>query len=331
MKIKVDVGNNQRRADVYIAGALKISRAKAAKLCDVGSVTLDGIKISKNHRMNANDLLEISDDREAGLHQSEQDSTGVHISSDDVEVIKVPEDNDLYNANEEGILKIGILYEDDYIIVVDKPAGLLTHAKGDKSCECTLSDKILEYTEGSLANGSGANRPGVVHRLDRGTCGVMVMAKTDTALKHLTEAFEKQEVSKEYEAIVYDNIVRDSGVITAKIERNKKNRLKMSAGDEGREAHTEFKVIERFGKFTYVSLVIKSGRTHQIRVHMNYIHHPVLGDMLYGKRKDKFNLMWPMLRSKKIGFLHPITSEKMEFTAAMPYEFKRILRILRQK
>lgn len=331
MKIKVDADNTNQRADAYVARVLKISRAKAAKLCDIGSVTSVGIKILKNTRIKANDLLEIADDWEEMLLKSEEVDTCISIKSEDVEVVKVSEDEELYNASEEGVLKIGILYEDDHIIVVDKPAGLLTHAKNDKSRECTLSGKIFEYTEGKLANGSEANRPGVVHRLDRGTCGVMVMAKTDIAFKRLTEAFEKQEVSKEYEAIVYDNIVRDSGVVTAKIQRNKKNRLKMCVGDEGREARTEFKVLERFGKFTYVSLVIKTGRTHQIRVHMDYIHHPVLGDMLYGKRRDKFKLTWPMLRSKKIGFLHPITFEKMEFTAAMPYEFNRVLSILRRK
>lgn len=330
MKIKVDAKKSQKRADVYIAEMLKISRSKAAKFCDIGLVTLNGEKIPKNYKVKEKDVLEMSDDRDELLFSFEKENDG-GISDDAVQIVKLSNGDGLHRENEMKILKIGIIYEDEHIIVVDKPAGLLTHAKDEKSGECTLSSKIFAYTRGGLARGTESYRPGVVHRLDRGTCGVMVMAKTDIAFKRLTEAFEKQEVSKEYEAIVYDNIVRDSGVVTAKIQRNKKNRLKMCVGDDGREARTEFKVLERFGKFTYVSLVIKTGRTHQIRVHMDYIHHPVLGDMLYGKRRDKFKLTWPMLRSKKIGFLHPITFEKMEFTAAMPYEFNRVLSILRRK
>lgn len=215
-------------------------------------------------------------------------------------------------------IEINIIYEDEYIAVINKQQDLVVHP-GAGNLDNTLVNALLYHFKG-LAEGSGEDRPGIVHRLDKDTSGLIVIAKTQEAYLNLVDEFRNHKVNKKYYAIVHGNIY-SKGFIDKPIGRNDINRLKMAVKDyNSKEAYTEYSVIKNFNDYTLLSISILTGRTHQIRVHMAYINKPIVGDLLYGY-KNKYKVSKQLLHAYGLEFIHPITKEKMSFNTDLPKRF----------
>lgn len=241
--------------------------------------------------------------------------------------VNIPENKEL-NIEAENI-KIDILYEDSDIIVVDKPQGMVVHpAPGNYTG--TLVNALLYHCE-DLSGINGVNRPGIVHRIDKDTSGVLVVAKNDKAHKFLAEQLKEHTMTRLYLALVEGIIKVDNGKIDAPLGRNPAERIKISILKDGRNAITHYNVLERFKNNTLIECRLETGRTHQIRVHMAHIRHPLVGDPLYGYKKQRFNLNGQMLHAKKLGFIHPSKGTYMEFVSESPHYFTRIIDILRNE
>ena len=226
-------------------------------------------------------------------------------------------------------LPLDILYEDADIIVVNKARGMTVHpAETVKSG--TLVNALLFHCK-DLSGINGVKRPGIVHRLDKDTSGVMVVAKNDSAHINLAEQIQTKTATRKYLAIVYGVIEDSAGIITGAIGRDKTDRKKMAITADGKSAVTEFKVLERFKNFTYVECKLQTGRTHQIRVHMAAIGHPLLGDTKYTARKNIFDISGQALHSYNLSLIHPTTGERMNFTAPLPDDMQKILNQLRME
>ena len=216
-------------------------------------------------------------------------------------------------------IPLEILFEDDDLIVINKPAGLVVHpAAGNR--EHTLVNALLHHCRGQLAGIGGVERPGIVHRLDKGTSGCLVVAKTDFAHQSLVGQFKSRGVTKIYRALCWGQFARRSGRVDATIGRSDRDRKKMSSRSRrGRPSLTEYRVLKQRADFALVELTLHTGRTHQIRVHMAHVGHPVVGDTTYGRaRKSDISVARPLLHAYKLGFTHPRTGARMEFTAAIP-------------
>ena len=214
-----------------------------------------------------------------------------------------------------------IVYEDKDIIVVNKARGMVVHPAAGNP-DGTLVNALLYHCQGELSGINGVIRPGIVHRLDKDTSGVMVAAKTDEAHKGLAEQIKEHSAHRTYWALVHGNISEERGVVDAPIGRHPKDRVKMAVTFKcGREAVTHFKVLKRYGDYTWVECKLETGRTHQIRVHMAYIHHPVVNDPLYGYKKDDFPIDGQALHSHSLDLVHPITGKAMHFEAPAPADF----------
>lgn len=226
-------------------------------------------------------------------------------------------------------IALDILYEDGDIIVVNKPRGMVVHpAAGNYSG--TLVNALLEHCSGSLSNINGVIRPGIVHRIDKDTSGVLVVAKNNDSHGKLSEKLKEHDVQRVYIAVAEGIIREESGKIDAPIGRNSIERKKMAVKvKNGRRAVTHFRVLERFKSATLLDLRLETGRTHQIRVHMSYIDHPLLGDTVYGRKKQKCGFEGQALHARLLGFAHPGTGEYMEFEADPPQEFKDLVNRLR--
>lgn len=228
-------------------------------------------------------------------------------------------------------IPLDILYEDDDLIVVNKPKGMVVHpAPGHDSG--TLVNALLYHCANSLSGINGIMRPGIVHRIDRDTTGSLVAAKNDAAHECLARQFKEHSITRSYRAILHGNLTQDTLTVDAPIGRHPQDRKKMAVLNPGqgtsRHAVTHVHVLERFGQFTYVECVLETGRTHQIRVHMAHIGHPVLGDDVYGPKKSPFRLEGQTLHAMTLGFQHPSGSGYMEFTAPLPEYYIQLLRIL---
>ncbi|MGB9613241.1 MAG: RluA family pseudouridine synthase [Candidatus Margulisiibacteriota bacterium] len=224
-------------------------------------------------------------------------------------------------------LPLNIVYEDEDLIVVNKPKAMVTHpAAGNYSG--TLVNALLYHCH-HLASLGGPLRPGIVHRLDKDTSGLLVVAKNDFAYQSLVKQIKNHTVERTYLALVHGELKNNEGIIEARMGRHPVHRKKMAVIKEGktksREAITYYRVLERFKKYTLVEVKIKTGRTHQIRVHFSYIGHPVVGDKTYGKKKEEFEVKGQLLHAKKLGFIHPRTEKYLEFVSELPEEFKEIL------
>ncbi len=233
------------------------------------------------------------------------------------------------NIAAENIL-LNILYEDDDIIVVNKPKQMVVHpAPGHYSG--TLVNALLYHCQDNLSGINGSLRPGIVHRIDMDTTGSLVICKNDAAHQSLSAQLKNHSIHRVYEAVVHGNLKEETGLINAPIGRHPTERKKMSTlAKNGREAVTHYRVLERFGNFTYIQCRLETGRTHQIRVHMASIGHPLLGDLVYGPKKCPFpNLQGQTLHAKTLGFLHPKTGEYVEFTAPLPDYFTNLVGKLR--
>ena len=286
-----------RRLDVFLAEKTGLTRSGVKKLIDDGLVTVEG-KVAKK----AGDLAK-------------------------GEVVVTFREPVPISAEGEDI-PIDIVYEDADLVVVNKPQGLVTHP-----CAGTPNGTLvnaLVYRVKDLSAINGVTRPGIVHRLDKDTSGLLVVAKTNAAHLSLSEQIGAKTAGRHYLALVCGNIKEDEGKIDRPIGRSTRDRKLMAIDEKGRRAVTHYYVKERFGDYTLVEFVLETGRTHQIRVHAKSINHPVVGDVAYGK-KDDFGLKGQLLHAYKLSLTHPTTGEKMEFFAPLPDYFEAVLEKLRKK
>ena len=287
---EVVVEKNASRLDCYLSQVLGLSRSKISKMIKEKNVFVNGINKKGSSNILKNDIIryEIKDDE-------------VKFKAEDI--------------------ALNIVYEDDDVIVVNKQNGMVVHpAVGNKSG--TLANALM-YHSNHLSKINGNFRPGIVHRIDAYTTGLLMVAKNDKAHLFLQKQLQEKTITRKYIALVWGVISSDTGLIDAPITRDKKDRKKMTVG-LGKEAITHFKVIERFEKATLIELKLETGRTHQIRVHMNYIGHPVVNDPLYGRRK-LIDETGQCLHAKTIGFIHPTKKIYMEFDSELPSCFINIL------
>ena len=256
-----------KRLDVYLTSALDISRSYAQQLIQRQGVTVNGKDAKANRRLNEGDQVKA--------------------------VIEVQEEYKVVPQD----IPLDIVYEDKDIIVINKARGMVVHPAAGNP-DGTLVNALLYHCQGELSGINGVIRPGIVHRLDKDTSGVMVAAKTDEAHKGLAEQIKAHSAHRTYWALVHGNISEERGIVDAPIGRHPKDRVKMTVTFKGgREAVTHFKVLKRYGDYTWVECKLETGRTHQIRVHMAYIHHPVVNDPLYGYKKDDFPIEGQALHS----------------------------------
>lgn len=226
-------------------------------------------------------------------------------------------------------IPIDIVYEDDDLIVVNKPQGMVVHpAVGN--FDNTLVNAVLYHTKGRLSSINGVIRPGIVHRIDKNTSGLLVIAKNNNAHNRLSEQFKVHSITREYEMIAVGGVDWDKMTVDRPIGRNPKDRLKMGIVEGGKRAVTHFEVVERYDGFTHLKARLETGRTHQIRVHLNYLRHPILGDDLYGYNVKKFSyLNGQLLHARVLGFNHPTTGEYMEFSSELPDYFIDVIKKIR--
>ena len=290
-----------RRVDVFVAEWLEeISRSRVQSLLESENILVNGKKVKSNYKLKNNDVVSVS---MPPLYEAEI----------------VPED-----------IPLDILYEDDHIIVVNKPKGMVVHpAPGHFSG--TLVNALMYHCRDNLSGINGVLRPGIVHRIDKDTSGILVVAKTDTAHKGLAEALSVHDIKRIYYAIVMNKVKEEEGTIDKPIGRHKTDRKKMAVVPNGRNAVTHYKVIEYLGKYTFIEARLETGRTHQIRVHMASIGNPLLGDEVYGSKKQPFNTDGQVLHAGVLGFIHPVTGEYMEFSAPLPEYFQKVLRLIRDR
>lgn len=263
------------------------------------------------------------------LVNGKKSKPGYNIKSGDVLDISVPDPVDIQIVPED--IPLDIIYEDDDVILVNKPKGMVVHpAPGHYSG--TLVNGLMYHFGDSLSGINGEIRPGIVHRIDMDTTGVLVVCKNDSAHRALSEQLHEHSITRKYYAIVHGNIAVDDGTVDAPIGRSPKDRKKMAVNTKnGRRAVTHYHVLERFGgKYTYIECQLETGRTHQIRVHMASLGHPIVGDEVYGPKKCPFKLQGQTLHAGVLGFIHPSTGEYVEFTAELPDYFKRLISILRE-
>ncbi|WP_270181804.1 RluA family pseudouridine synthase [Alkalihalobacillus sp. CinArs1] len=249
------------------------------------------------------------------------------VSENDEIVVSVPEPETLEVVPED--LDLDIVYEDQDVLVVYKPRGMVVHpAPGHPSG--TLVNGLMHQVR-DLSGINGVIRPGIVHRIDKDTSGLLMVAKNDHAHESLVKQLQAKTVNRRYKAIVHGNIQHDVGTIDAPIGRDKQDRQKMTVTDEhSRDAVTHFKVLERYDHYTYVECQLETGRTHQIRVHMKYIDHPVAGDPKYGPRKKTLPIDGQALHAGVLGFKHPVTEEWLEFSREVPEDMEKLLTRLRR-
>ncbi len=297
MVFTVEENFQPRRLDLYLSERLaEKSRSHIQKLIDGGRVTVDGANVKASFKLTGGETVCIEE-----------------FDTADVEYL--PED-----------LPLDILYEDTAIIVVNKARGMTVHP-ADTVKSGTLVNALLYHCK-DLSGINGVKRPGIVHRLDKDTSGVMVVAKTDAAHVSLAAQIKDKIATRTYLAIVHGVIADNAGIITGAIGRDKLDRKKMAITPDGKPAVTEFKVLERFENFTYVECKLQTGRTHQIRVHMAAIGHPLLGDTKYTARKNPFGIEGQALHSHTLSLIHPTTGGRMTFTAPLPADMKGILEVL---
>ena len=291
----VTENDKNQRLDTYVASLdLDVSRSMAQKIIKQGNVSVNG-KIEK---------------------ESYKTKTG-----DQVEVrLEEPKETTLKAEK----IDLDIIYEDDDIVVVNKEKGMVVHP-GNGNTEGTLVNAILNHCKGSLSGIGGEIRPGIVHRIDKDTSGLLIVAKNDKAHIDLSNQIKNHEVTKIYTALVKGNIEEDEATIDMPIARSQNDRKKMAVRKDGKEAVSHLKVEKRYGKYTLIKVKIDTGRTHQIRVHMAEIKHPVVGDEVYSNGKNDFNVHGQMLHSTILEFKHPTTGEKMHLEAPLPEYFKDVL------
>ena len=251
------------------------------------------------------------------------------VAEDDEVRIFIPENKEPDIVPED--IPLDILYEDQQLLVVNKPKGMVVHPSAGHYSH-TLVNALMFHCKDQLSGINGVLRPGIVHRIDMDTTGALVVCKTDLAHQSLAEQLKIHSITRSYRAIVHGRLKEDFGTIEGTIGRHPTDRKKMAINvKNGKPATTHYKVLERFDQFTYVECELETGRTHQIRVHMSSIGHPLLGDVVYGPKKSAVpNLQGQTLHAMVLGFLHPVSNEYMEFTAPLPEYFEKLLKNFRK-
>lgn len=291
---------NGIRLDAFVSGACDVSRTLAADIIDQGLVTVNGKKVKKSAKL---------------------------FSGDEVSV-KMPELSEPEAIPQD--IPLDILYEDADLLVVNKPKGMVVHpAPGNP--DGTLVNALLYRCKGSLSGINGVLRPGIVHRIDKDTSGLLIVAKNDKAHNHLAEQIKEHSFTREYRAVVYGNVKSDSGTVNAPIGRDPKNRQRMAVVYvNSKPAVTHYEVLKRYDGFTFMKFRLETGRTHQIRVHMASLGHPLAGDPVYGPKKVIGDLHGQCLHAGLIGFIHPTTGKYMEFSSEIPTYFSDYLKTLKE-
>ncbi len=293
--MKLEVNNSGTRLDAYIASNSDLSRSRVSKLISESKVFVNGISKNASYKVKAGDIIDVSYEEE--------------INFDDLVPTNIPLD---------------IVYEDDYLMIINKQSGLVTHPAPGHVTD-TLVNALLYH---SKINKDGSFRPGIVHRLDKDTSGLMVVAKDVKTMELLSEMMKNKKIERHYLAIVDGIINHETGTIDAPIGRDESNRQKMAVTSKNsKNAVTNFKVLKRFANNSLIECILETGRTHQIRVHMNYINHPVSNDPVYGNHKNTTSF-GQMLHSKSIRFIHPVTGKELYFEALVPKEFSDYLKYL---
>ncbi len=290
------------RIDVYLAGIYpELSRSYIAKLFNDGNITVNDKKVSKSYKLRLNDCV----------------------------IIDIPEPVE-YSAKPENI-PIDIVYEDNDIIIVNKQKGMVVHP-ANGNYDKTLVNALLYHCGDSLSGINGVMRPGIVHRIDKNTSGLLIVAKNDNAHKILADQIKEHSFTREYEAVVYGNFKDECGTVDAPIGRHPVNRKQMCVtASNSKNAVTHWRVINQYSGFTHLKLRLETGRTHQIRVHMSHIGHPVLGDDVYCTRKNPYKfLIGQCLHAKNIGFIHPSTNNFVQFDSDLPDYFLKVLKDLKE-
>ena len=291
-----------QRLDRYLAESVEgMTRSAAARLLEEGRVTLDGRAAGKNHRLRGGEALAVD-------------------VPDPEPAEALPED-----------IPLSIVYEDEDIVVVDKPVGMVVHpAPGHP--DGTLVNALLFHCAGSLSGVGGALRPGIVHRIDRDTSGLIVAAKNDFVHQGLAAQLQDHSMRRTYEAVVVGNLREDSGTVDAPIGRHPTDRKRMAVTEKNsRAAVTHWQVLRRYPGYTYIRCVLETGRTHQIRVHMAYLGHPLYGDTVYGAKKPAADMTGQCLHAVALDLTHPRTGERMHFTSPLPAEFTALLEKLEKR
>lgn len=302
MKYELTVDNEStgKRIDKFISESIgDFSRSYIAGLIEEGCVLVNGKRISKSYK----------------------------VSADDEVVADIDEPRELEAVPEN--IPLDIVYEDDDVIVINKPKGIVVHpAAGNEGG--TLVNALLYHCRGKLSGINGVLRPGIVHRIDKNTSGLLVVAKSDRAHASLSEQIKEHSMTREYRAVIYGHLKEHEGVVDAPIGRSTNDRKKMCVTDKNsKKAVTHFEVLEDYRDFSYIRCVLETGRTHQIRVHMSYLGHPLAGDDVYGPKKIITELSGQCLHAMKLGFVHPVSDKYMEFTADLPDYFENFLRKIR--
>ena len=296
----VDESTDHIRIDKYLNELLPDqSRSYIQKLLKDGHILVNNSIIKPNYKVRADDRIQID----------------------------IPEPIEA-NIEAENI-PLDIIYEDKDVLIVNKPKEMVVHpAPGNYSG--TLVNALMHHCKDSLSNINGVLRPGIVHRIDKNTTGCLIVCKNDQSHNFVADQLSEHSINRIYVGIVCGVLKDDEGTIDAPIGRNKRDRKLMSVNEDGKRAITHYKVLKRFRDYTLVQFKLETGRTHQIRVHMAHINHPLLGDDQYGRQKCKFNLTGQCLHAKTIGFIHPSTKEYVEFEVDEPEYFKHLLDILEE-
>ncbi|EHL17661.1 RluA family pseudouridine synthase [Peptoanaerobacter stomatis] len=296
--IEVDENSQGKRLDIYLSEKFnELSRSRIKKLIEEEFILLNDKSQKPSTKLNINDVITVkkfSDEKKEIISQN---------------------------------IALDIVYEDDDVLIINKPRGMVVHP-ANGNYENTLVNALLHYLGDNLSSVNGIERAGIVHRIDKDTSGLLLVAKNDKAHIHLAEQLKNHTITRKYTLICH-GIIDETMTIETMIGRNPKNRLQMAVVKEGKYAHTTIKPIELFDKYTYAAAILKTGRTHQIRVHLKYINHPIVGDTTYSNYKEKIN--GQLLHAGLLGFIHPTTQQYLEFTVKEPDIFIKELKKLRTK
>ncbi len=300
IRLRASEESKNQRLDAFLASSLDgLTRSQATRLIESGEVAVNGRAVSKSYKLAGGEDIAVT------LPEPEP-------------VEAVPQD-----------IPLDVVYEDADVIVVNKPSGMVVHpAPGHP--DGTLVNALLYHCAGTLSGIGGALRPGIVHRIDRDTSGLIIAAKNDAAHQYLSAQLADHTLARTYECIVVGALREDRGTVDAPIARHPTDRKRMAVVAGGREAVTHWEVIARYPGYTHVRCRLETGRTHQIRVHMAYIGHPILGDTVYGAKKEVPGLTGQCLHAVGLRFLHPRTHEVMELSCPLPEEFTRMLQKIRK-
>jgi 23S rRNA pseudouridine1911/1915/1917 synthase len=287
--------NSNQRLDTYASSLdAVLSRSMCQKLIKENLIKVNGKNVKESYKVKEGDKIEIT--------------------------FEEPKETKAKPEN----IPLDVIYEDNDILVINKPKGMVVHP-GNGNPDGTLVNAVLAYAKGSLSGIGGEIRPGIVHRLDKDTSGLIIVAKNDKAHINMSNEIKNHEVTKIYTALVKGNIVENEATIDMPIARSKQDRKKMSVDKDGKSAITHIKVIKRYGKYTLLRVKIDTGRTHQIRVHLSQIGHPVVGDEVYSNGKNEFGVKGQMLHSTILEFKHPVTGKLLHLEAPLPQYFQDVI------